>query len=192
MTSGSFDVLTSHRVSIKAVLVEAFLSRFSRMVSPLDMCLLTVAEMRGKHKRRVFALGVNEDDESAPYNWWRSIEDKFPPFEDDCCTWKGWRFPVGSKVECYTGEWSPGTVVAHDYRDADWPANETAPYQIQMENGGLIFAPADEDECIRRAPYSADMQSATAVESEEFAQKLFKFAMEKKSKSRKKKHAHAH
>ena len=69
MTSGSFDVLTSHRVSIKAVLVEAFLSRFSRMVSPLDMCLLTVAEMRGKYKRRVFALGVDEDDEyAAPYN----------------------------------------------------------------------------------------------------------------------------
>ena len=29
---------------------------------------------------------VDEDDYSAPFNWWRAqITDNFPPFEMDCC-----------------------------------------------------------------------------------------------------------
>ena len=30
---------------------------------------------------------IDENDDSAPYNWWRQqLEDEFPPFEMDCCT----------------------------------------------------------------------------------------------------------
>jgi hypothetical protein len=63
-----------------------------------------------------------------------------------------YRFTIGMKVECQTGKWSPGTVVALDYREDSWPPGKTVPYQIQMDDGRLIFAPADEDQCIRRAP----------------------------------------
>lgn len=59
------------------------------------------------------------------------------------------RFSVGTKVFCNTGVWSPGVVVALDYREDDWEEGKTAPYQVELKEGGLIFAPLDEDEVIR-------------------------------------------
>ena len=61
------------------------------------------------------------------------------------------RFVVGDKVECRIGNgWSPGTVVALLYRDDNMAPGMVAPYQIQLEgSGNLIFAPADDDRCVR-------------------------------------------
>eukprot|EP00619_Florenciella_sp_RCC1007_P014144 CAMPEP_0205910272 /NCGR_PEP_ID=MMETSP1325-20131115/4342_1 /ASSEMBLY_ACC=CAM_ASM_000708 /TAXON_ID=236786 /ORGANISM="Florenciella sp., Strain RCC1007" /LENGTH=430 /DNA_ID=CAMNT_0053276615 /DNA_START=73 /DNA_END=1365 /DNA_ORIENTATION=+ len=61
------------------------------------------------------------------------------------------RFQLGDLVECNTGGpvWSKGSIVKHFYRGEDWPPGETAPYQIQLENGDLIYAPADDNRVIR-------------------------------------------
>lgn len=61
------------------------------------------------------------------------------------------RFDVGTRVECNTGEWRAGTVVKQWYRDPHWPDHKKAvPYQIKLDYGPTIFAPADDDRCIRR------------------------------------------
>jgi len=60
------------------------------------------------------------------------------------------RFPVGTRVECNCGRWRSGTVVAHWYRDPQWPAGKTAPYQIKLDHGPTIFAPSDDNKCIRK------------------------------------------
>ena len=61
----------------------------------------------------------------------------------------GLRFDIGSKVECNLGpeQWIEGTVVAHDYIEDGW--DKPAPYQVQLKDGTLIFAPIDEDWVIR-------------------------------------------
>ena len=60
------------------------------------------------------------------------------------------RFAVGDAVECRTGDgFVPGKVTAHLYRDDFMPPGVTAPYQIQLDNGNLIWAPEDDDKFIR-------------------------------------------
>lgn len=61
------------------------------------------------------------------------------------------RFDVGNSVLCRTGrdEWSAGTVVALNYSEPDWPAGRTVPYQVQLDDGGLIFVPVDNDQLCR-------------------------------------------
>ena len=72
------------------------------------------------------------------------------------------RFPLGACVQCKmsTG-WKSGVVVQHWYkpnavavRELDLNPRARFPYQIQLDgkNGeeGLIFAPEDVDDCIRR------------------------------------------
>jgi len=61
------------------------------------------------------------------------------------------RFPVGTRVECNTGEWMSGTIVDHWWRSPHWPASKpSVPYQIKLDHGPTIFAPKDRDECIRK------------------------------------------
>jgi len=68
------------------------------------------------------------------------------------------RFAVGDSVRCNagTGWWKRGTVVQLDYLEdeEDWPAGRVAPYQIELENGDLIYAPEDSDRLIRAAVLS--------------------------------------
>jgi len=65
---------------------------------------------------------------------------------------KALRFGIGSKVECNTGSgWKKGEVVKLMYREDGMPPGMVAPYQVQLENGGCIYAPADQDEVIRKA-----------------------------------------
>merc|ERR1719378_74010 len=65
---------------------------------------------------------------------------------------KALRFAVGAAVKCNTGEgWQTGKVVALMYRDDMMPPGMVAPYQVQLDNGTLIFAPADTDELILKA-----------------------------------------
>jgi hypothetical protein len=61
------------------------------------------------------------------------------------------RFAVGDSVlsNVGTGWWKRGTVVQLDYLEENWPAGRVAPYQIELENGDLIYAPEDSDRLIR-------------------------------------------
>ena len=66
----------------------------------------------------------------------------------------GWktplRFAVGTEVMCmYNERWARGRVVAHHYEE---PKGVFYPYQIRLETPEvLIYAPADEDDCIQKA-----------------------------------------
>ena len=64
------------------------------------------------------------------------------------------RFGVGERVECKTGktEWSAGEVVALMFHDKEsMPVGQVVPYQIKLDDGDLVWAPADKDGVIRKA-----------------------------------------
>eukprot|EP00930_Biecheleria_cincta_P100126 TRINITY_DN91738_c0_g1_i1.p1 TRINITY_DN91738_c0_g1~~TRINITY_DN91738_c0_g1_i1.p1 ORF type:complete len:580 (+),score=87.86 TRINITY_DN91738_c0_g1_i1:158-1741(+) len=62
------------------------------------------------------------------------------------------RFDIGARVECNVGEWALGTVVKHWYHEPGQPEENVAPYQVKLDRGGMtIFAPLDDDQCIRAA-----------------------------------------
>jgi G3E family GTPase len=59
------------------------------------------------------------------------------------------RFKVGAQVKCNVGpEWKPGKVVALMYRDEFMPPGMVAPYQVQLDDGNLIYAPQDVSDVI--------------------------------------------
>lgn len=65
------------------------------------------------------------------------------------------RFAVGDDVLCNTEEgWVKGTVVALMFRADYMPPGMVAPYQMKTEKGDVIYAPADSNDCIRKAPRS--------------------------------------
>ena len=59
------------------------------------------------------------------------------------------RFDVGSRVECFAGEWHPGTVIKLWYTQASFEAGMCAPYQVELDKGNIIFVPEDSNRCIR-------------------------------------------
>lgn len=65
------------------------------------------------------------------------------------------RFEEGHRVQCRTGRgdgdeaWSSGTIVKLWYREPNWPRGRSAPYQIKLDDGRLIFAPLDDDRVIK-------------------------------------------
>jgi len=69
------------------------------------------------------------------------------------------RFRPGSRVECKirdssaaNGGFVPGTVVGTFYREDHWRNGMCAPYQVRLDGERkLIYAPADDDNCIRAA-----------------------------------------
>merc|ERR1719353_46248 len=62
------------------------------------------------------------------------------------------RFKMGDAVECRTSAgWAKGKVVALMYRDEFMPEGVIAPYQVQLDAGDLIYAPADDNQLIRKA-----------------------------------------
>jgi len=75
------------------------------------------------------------------------------------------RFNVGDRVECAVGSprdqnsnsrrWLPGTIVKQWYSEVTFGDNFLAPYQIRLDIGRLIYAPADEDVTIRKYDYPA-------------------------------------
>jgi len=62
------------------------------------------------------------------------------------------RFPVGTRVECNCGAWKPGVVVKHFYVQSSFPEGMCVPYQVKLDDGKLIFAPADVDRVVRQLP----------------------------------------
>lgn len=63
------------------------------------------------------------------------------------------RFIPGDRVECNVGEWASGKVVQLWYFEPAMP--EAVPYQVLLDDGRLIFAPEDEDRCVRAAQGAA-------------------------------------
>lgn len=64
----------------------------------------------------------------------------------------GYRFSVGNQVECFTSEgWQPGRVIEQNYRESDWPAGVSAPYQVRLtgDTPALIYVPQDLPRLIR-------------------------------------------
>ena len=86
-----------------------------------------------KENRFVF-IGRNLDHKELTENF------------EACLVTKPLRFPVGTEVRCQMGlgKWELGTITAQWY--------EGNPYQISLKKGGKkIFAPMDDDVCIRAA-----------------------------------------
>ena len=70
------------------------------------------------------------------------------------------RFKVGSRVKCCVdeGRWASGTVIQLWYTEEGFAQGFYAPYQVELDEGRLIFAPEDSDGCIRR-------EAATMIEA---------------------------
>ena len=69
------------------------------------------------------------------------------------------RFAVGTRVKCCVGggKWAPGRVIKLHHHEASFEPGFFAPYQIRLDDGGLIYAPEDRDSYIREFnfnPYS--------------------------------------
>ena len=90
---------------------------------------------------------LSTDDEMRQYRAAKS-----EPYEAELRASNGpFRFAVGARVQCGMGggRWADGTVVAHHYREPEWGAERWCPYQVELDDGALIYAPVDIDECIR-------------------------------------------
>ena len=77
----------------------------------------------------------------------------------------GLRFGVGARVECLVGRgvWAVGTVRQLHYVEEGW--DSPVPYQVRLDDGRLIFAPADHPRLIRRSPEAAAAAAAAAAEA---------------------------
>jgi hypothetical protein len=66
---------------------------------------------------------------------------------------KNLRFTPGTKVKCRTAPsvWTPGVIVAQNYREPHFPPGVYAAYQVKLADDRLIFAPQDDDVMIKRA-----------------------------------------
>ena len=80
-------------------------------------------------------------------DWYEGKPMHWPPPPEDVVL----RFAVGTRVECKVGtkQWAPGGVTKHWFRQGDWPPGVFAPYQVQLDDGRLVFAPDDANRCIR-------------------------------------------
>ena len=75
------------------------------------------------------------------------------------------RFRLGARVECNVGSWKPGTVVKLFYVQNSLPEGTCVPYQVKLDDGKLIFAPADVDRVIRQL---FDEQDSIEAGTDEF------------------------
>ena len=62
------------------------------------------------------------------------------------------RFKVGDRVICCGGpnHWESGTVIKLWYTEDSFAQGFYAPYQVELDEGRLIFATEDSDRCVRR------------------------------------------
>ena len=63
------------------------------------------------------------------------------------------RFGVGDRVECYDGHnaWNAGKICATFHADASMAPDMCVPYQVEMDRGDRVLAPADDEHVIRKA-----------------------------------------
>jgi hypothetical protein len=131
--------------------------------SPIDTIFTLVWKDGG---RGMFALPLSSEEITQ--------DDLIENFPDDITLMKwskgekaSWpprpqlRFEIGERVECRIGPhpvkgWAAGRVIKHFYSEPNWPPNMVAPYQIALHDGRLIFAPADNDNVIRRRAPAAE------------------------------------
>jgi hypothetical protein len=103
---------------------------------------------------------------------WMNGEDvEWPPFyndKDQGDTPMELRFDLGASVLCRIGPdlWEPGTITKLWYRERQWPADAYAPYQIELSDGRMIFAPFDSDQVIRlnTATIAAENEGGTNIQ----------------------------
>ena len=62
--------------------------------------------------------------------------------------------------------WMPGQVIDHFVSSDRLPPGEKAPYQIRLDDGNVIFAPADDNRCIRPVGYISDDEDEDADTAE--------------------------
>jgi hypothetical protein len=59
------------------------------------------------------------------------------------------RFAVGDRVKVNLGGWEVGTVKALWYREALWETGRFVPYQVQCDEGSLVWTPRDTNAFVR-------------------------------------------
>mmetsp|Transcript_37000 Transcript_37000/g.57875 ORF Transcript_37000/g.57875 Transcript_37000/m.57875 type:complete len:248 (-) Transcript_37000:104-847(-) len=64
------------------------------------------------------------------------------------------RFKVGDRVKCvchkWGNQWEVGSIVKLNYREDNWSDSKpSAPYQVKLDKGALIYAPEDIDDYIQ-------------------------------------------
>ena len=75
------------------------------------------------------------------------------------------RFTLGDAVRCKFGSsWEEGTVVKLGYVQSCFPEGRCAPYQIRLGDGRFIYAPADDDYCIRKLEIADELAADNATE----------------------------
>lgn len=71
--------------------------------------------------------------------------------DKSCCMLDTWvfRFCYGAEVICLTEDsiWKAGEVIGHDFLDS---TGEKWAYEVKLQQGAVVYAPADEDACIRQ------------------------------------------
>ena len=72
----------------------------------------------------------------------------YAPADNDLVIKKLPRFEVGTRVQCHVApqHWCKGKVVGHNYEETP---GVLRPYTIRLQDGRLIYAPADDDACIQ-------------------------------------------
>ena len=55
----------------------------------------------------------------------------------------------------------PGTIVQTNYREPLWPEGKVCPYQIELDDGALIYAPTDGDNAVQKYDRSKDESIST-------------------------------
>ena len=63
------------------------------------------------------------------------------------------RFAIGDVVMANMGRgrWKLGKILHQNYREESWEPGQVAPYVIELEAGGSVFAPVDNDNVVKRA-----------------------------------------
>ena len=122
------------------------LSGMSARLNNLHGALVEYNEQRGRWDVKICAEGINKTVSLDPAD---SLKFVRAPY----------RFALDAVVYCSRGQglvWEKGRIVQLHYEE---PENVFHPYQIRLDNGGLIFAPLDRDACIRtfdREPLTAE------------------------------------